>query len=148
MNELHERNGKTGFLLTMVKSISLALSVIFAVVGFIFLFTPDGVVNFFNAFSPSFGLPESPVQATGLYVALAVGYMYLVTLLAYLMYKHPENPYFPLLLINGKSASAFISLLLFVLHQPYLMFITNCIVDGIIATGVWILYRKMKVVLQ
>ncbi len=148
MNELQEQKTKTTFLPKVYKSISLALSVIFAVVGFIFLFIPDGVIKFFNTFSSSLGLPESPVQATGLYVVLAVGYMYLVTLLAYLMYKHPENPYFPLLLINGKSASSFISLLLFVVHQPYLMFIANCIADGIIAAGVWILYRKMKTARQ
>jgi hypothetical protein len=132
----------------MYKSISLALSVIFAAAGILFLFIPDSIVVFFNTLSPVFGLPASPIQATGLYVVLAVGYMYLVTLLAYLMYRHPEDPYFPLLLINGKSASSIISFLLFVLHKPYLMFIANCIVDGIIAAGVWALYRKMKVALR
>jgi hypothetical protein len=148
MTDTQAQKEKTAFLTRVFKSISVALSAIFAVVGFIFLFIPDGVVIFFNTFSSLFGLPESPVQATGLYVVLAVGYMYVVTLLAYLMYRHPDNPFFPLLLINAKSASSFISLLLFVFHQPYLVLIANCIVDGIIAAGVWVLYRKMRTVLQ
>jgi hypothetical protein len=125
-------------------SVSLCLSIVFAVVGMIFLFMPDGVFLWFNSISRQLGFPESPLQSFGLYQVLATGYMYLVTLLAYLMYKHPENKFFPILLIQGKSASSLISLAFFLFHLQSLIFLTNGVVDGMIAIGVLILYRKKK----
>jgi hypothetical protein len=125
-------------------STSLCLSMVFAVVGMIFLFMPNGVFLLFNNMSRQLGFPESPLQDFGLYQVLAVGYMYLVTLLAYFMHRHPENTFFPILLIQGKSASSLISLFLFFFHLPSLLFLTNGIVDGMIALGVLVLYQKTK----
>jgi hypothetical protein len=70
--------------------------------------------------------------------------MYLVTLLAYFMYKYPENTLPSMLLMHGKSASSVISFSLFFFHLPSLLFLTNGIVDGTIAIGVFFLYRKRQ----
>jgi hypothetical protein len=113
-------------------------------VGLIFLFIPDKVLVFFNNLSSYLGMPLSSVEAFDFYLILAVGYMYLVALLAFLMYRHPENKYFPLLLANGKIASSILSLLLFVIHQPYMIYITNCLIDGLIGIVVLAFYLKLK----
>jgi hypothetical protein len=124
-------------------STSLCLSMVFAVVGMIFLFIPESVFLVLNNISRYIGFAESPLQGFGLYQVLAVGYMYLVTLLSFLMHKHPENTFFPILLIQGKSASSLISLFLYFFHLRSLLLLTNGIVDGIIAVGVFVLYRKI-----
>lgn len=116
----------------------------FTIVGLIFLFMPKGVLVFFNNISRHLGMVLSPVQGTGFYIILAVGYMYLVALLAYFMYRYPENRYFPLLLVNGKLASSILSLFLFLFHQPYLIYIVNCLIDGLIGFVVLGFYLKLK----
>jgi hypothetical protein len=142
--EVTERDLKTMEMMKVHKLVGLSLSIVFAIVGLIFLSMPDRLLIFLNTVSRSFGMSEAPVQAFGFYQILAVGYMYVVTLLAYLMYLHPENGHFLWLLINGKSASSIISLLFFFLHRHYLVYLTNGIVDGVIAVGLMILYRRMK----
>jgi len=125
------------------KLFSLTLAGIFAVVGLIFLFFPDSAIIFFNSISSYFGLSQSPVQGTGFYLTLASAYMYLVTLLACLMYRYPEQNIYPFLLAHGKLASSIISIYLFLMHQPYLIYFANFVIDGFI--GVAALYlMKMK----
>jgi hypothetical protein len=117
------------------RAVGAALAVVFAAVGFVFLLAPETVLVFFNSFSSSFGLPPAPIDGGGLYSALAVGYMYVVTLLAALMFHRPANPGWIVLLVNAKAASAVASLLLFFLREPYLVLLTNGVVDGGIAAG-------------
>lgn len=124
--------------------ISLSLAVIFAVVGLLFLFAPSGVLGFFNMVSKGLGMAPSPEQGISFYLILAVGYMYLVTLLAYFMYRYPQDRKFPLLLANGKLASSILSFYLFILHQPYLIYVANGVVDGFIGLLVLFMYLKMK----
>lgn len=127
----------------LYKLFSLIAAAIFAVVGLIFLFFPDSALIFFNSISGYFGLPQAPVQGTGFYLTLASAYMYLVTLLAYLMYRYPEQNIYPFLLAQGKLASSIISIYLFLMHQPYLIYFANFIIDGFI--GIAALYlMKMK----
>ena len=109
---------------------------------------PDGVIQLFNNLSKPLGFPESTMQGFGLYQVLAVGYMYLVTLLAYFMHRHPENSFIALLLIQGKAASSLISLLLYFFNHPLLLLLTNGIVDGVIAMGILLLYRKSRSTLR
>jgi hypothetical protein len=90
----------------------------------------------------------SPVIGLNFYIVLAVAYMYLVALLAFLMYRHPENMYFPLLLANGKLTSSLLSLYIFSVHQPSLIFVVNCFVDGLIGIVASIFYFKIKKVAQ
>jgi hypothetical protein len=127
-----------------VRLFSLVFAVVFAVIGLVFLLIPGDVLVFFNHLSGTFGLPQAPVQGAGFYLVLAAAYMYLVTVLACLIYRHPEVKWFPLLLANGKLASSALSLFLFVSHQPYLIYITNCIVDGLIGFAALLYYLKLK----
>ncbi len=126
---------------SLYRTISLILSIVFAVVGLLFLFFSDGVLALFNRISDSIGIPGGPEQAGGFYLALAVGYMYLVTLIAFLTWRHPGERILPLLLINAKAASSLLSAGLFVFDHPLLIYGTNAIVDGAIAAGVYIVYR-------
>jgi hypothetical protein len=126
------------------RAISLLMMSVFAAVGLLFLFAPNGVSRFFNLVSSYGGMRQIPMQGNGFYLILAVGYMYLVSLLAYLMYRFPENRYFPLILANGKLASSFLSLSLFIADQPYLIYITNCVIDGMIGILVLTMYLHLK----
>jgi hypothetical protein len=128
----------------LYRPVSLCLCIIFAVVGLLFLFFPDNVLEFFNTLSDSFNMSRMPVQGTGFYTLLAVGYMYLVSALAFLMYRHPEDRRFPLLLTNGKLATSILSLALFLVDEHYLIYITNFVVDGFIGIVVLLFYLKMK----
>ncbi len=127
----------------LYKLFSLTAAAIFAVVGLIFLFFPDSALIFFNSISSYFGLPQSPLQGTGFYLTLASAYMYLVALLAYLMYRYPEQNIYPFLLAQGKLASSIICIYLFLMFQPYLIYFANFVIDGFI--GIAALYlMKMK----
>jgi len=126
------------------KFISLCLSLIFGVVGLLLLFLPEGVLILFNTISSFVGFQKSAVYGVSLYLILSVGYMYLVTLFAFLMYRQPDNKVFPMLLVNGKSASSILSFLFFLVYRPYLIFLTNGVIDGLIAVGVFVLNRKAR----
>ena len=125
----------------------LVMAILFTLVGFSFLLFSNDVLIFFNTIASHLGMKQSPVQGVDFYLVLAVGYMYLVSLLAYMMVKHPDNTYFPLLLSHAKFASSILSLSFFVLHEPYLIYLANCIVDGSIGILVISLYFKLKKIL-
>ena len=126
------------------RPISLVLAVIFAVTGLLFLCIPDRVVSLFNNLSPALGMVKSPVTGFTFYLILAVGYMYMVTVLAFLMFRNPGNRYFPMLLAQAKLASSLLSLGLFAFQAHYLIYLTNFIVDGLIGSVVIIFYFKMR----
>lgn len=133
-----------GFWHQFYKIGSLTLSIIFGIVGIMFLVIPAQVVSFFNAMSISYGLPASPTQGASFFLILAVAYMYLVSMLAFMMYRNPENSSLPVLLINAKSASSVVSVLLIIVHGACLIYIVNAITDGSIALGVFLLSRKIR----
>jgi hypothetical protein len=126
------------------RTASMCMAVVFAIVGLLFLTSGSGVLRFFNGLSAGIGLEQSPVDATGFFLILAVGYMYIVTLLAWLMAHYPENRFFPMLLVNAKFASALLSIAFIFLHHQYLIYITNGVVDGCIGAFVLILNRKVE----
>ncbi len=130
--------------MSLYKLFSLAAAVIFAAVGLVFLLFPDAVLIFFNSISDYFSLPLAPLQDAGFYRALAAAYMYLVALLAWLMYRHPEQHVYPFLLAHGKLASSIISVFLFFTHQPYLVYLANFVVDGCIGLAVLYLMKMKK----
>jgi hypothetical protein len=130
--------------MNIYKAVSLTLMLLFAVTGGLFLAIPDKVMIFFNTLSASFNMQQSPVTGWNLYLILAVGYMYMVTLLAFLMFRRPENQYFPLLLTNAKLASSLLSLAFFLLHEHYLIYLANFIIDGVIGMVVLTLYLKKR----
>jgi hypothetical protein len=122
----------------------LLCSVIFVIVGLIFLLMPDRVLMFFNTLPRPWGLVPTPEVGVNFYIALAVAYMYLATVLAFLMFRFPDNSWFPLLLANGKLASSVLSLYVFVAHLPSLILVANCVVDGLIGVAALFFYRKIK----
>lgn len=130
--------------LRLYRIISLMLSIIFLAVGFLFLLIPEKVLSFFNTVSGYIGFSTSPVDSIDFYLVLAVAYMYLAALLAFLMWRHPENHHFPLLLAHGKIASSLLSILLFAVRWPYLIFLANFAVDGLIGIVALIFSSKIK----
>jgi hypothetical protein len=126
------------------RPLSLVLAAIFAITGLLFLFMPEKVVSLFNSLSLYLGMVQSPVTGFTFYLILAVGYMYLVTVLAFLMFRNPGNGYFPMLLAQAKLASSILSLGLFVTQAHYLIYLANFIIDGVIGSLVIVLYFKMR----
>jgi hypothetical protein len=127
----------------LFRPVSLILMFLFAVTGMLFLFLPDKVLVFFNTLSPYLSLPQSPVISWNFYLILTSSYMYLVTILAFLMFRHPENRTYPFILVHGKLASSILSLALFLVYAHYLIFLANFIIDGVIGLVVLTLYFKM-----
>jgi hypothetical protein len=124
--------------------ISVGMAMIFALVGILFLFMSSGVVIFFNQVSVSIGMEQAEPCRENFFVILSVAYMYIVALLAFLMFRNPEEVVFPFLLFNAKAASSVISILLFVIDGHLLIYITNGIVDGTIGLLVIVMYRSVK----
>lgn len=120
----------------------VASAIVFALVGLIFLVRPGDVLTLFNSLSVRFGLPQSPVDGGGFYLVLAVAYMYLVAVLAYMMYRRPEVASYALLLAHAKSASAALSLYMFLVHGRYLICLVNMAVDGLLGAVAAFFYRK------
>jgi len=130
--------------MSMYRVMSLALMVAFAATGLLFLLSPDTAIGFFNNLSSSFGMSPAPANGWDFYLILAVGYMYVVTLLAFMMFRHPDNRSFPLLLANAKLASSILSLALFLLQAHYLVYLANFAVDGMIGVVVLVAYLRMR----
>jgi hypothetical protein len=122
---------------SLVRLTGGSLAVSFAVVGFVFLVVPGRVLALFNTAGNLLGMPASPTEAFTLYLALAVAYMYVVTLLAVQMARHPEVTAYPWLLVNAKAASAVVCLILFATQDHYLIYLSNTLIDGAIAASVW-----------
>jgi hypothetical protein len=126
------------------KYTSLSMAVAFAVVGLMFLLMTNGILMFFNNISRSLGMMTSSGEGINFYLILAVAYMYLVTLIAWLIYMYPDNRVLPQLLINGKTASSILSFYMILHDSPYLIYITNGVIDGMIAVVMFIFYVKLK----
>ena len=119
------------------RTTGLVLAGTFAAVGAIFLVIPGEVLAAFDWLSSGIGLPGAPTGGQAFYPALAVAYMYVVTLLAWMMARRPDERVFPWLLVNAKAASSLLSLALFVIDDQYLIYLANFAVDGVIALFVW-----------
>ncbi|HEY9167029.1 MAG TPA: hypothetical protein VIS48_12805 [Candidatus Kryptonia bacterium] len=128
----------------LYKLFGIILAIVFAIVGLLFAFVPDGVISIFNFFSPPLGLPQAPLVDHNFFLILCVGYMYLVSVVAFMMFRQPANSTLPLLLAHAKSASSVISILFFILHAHYLIYIVNFVIDGSIGMIAVILYLKLR----
>lgn len=125
------------------RPIGLVLAVVFAAVGLAFLVLPNGVLGVFNVLSRPLGMREGPLEGAAFYRVLAVGYMYVVTVLAFLMYRRPGNRLVVWLLVQAKAASAALSVGFFVLGAPYLIYLANAVCDSLIALGLLALCLAM-----
>jgi hypothetical protein len=119
----------------------LALAAIFAVVGGIFLLIPESMLSFFNGVARRLGMIEGPTGPS-FFGALAGAYMYVVTALAWLMYRRPGERIYARLLGQAKLASAALSFLLFALQSPWLIWLVNGLVDA--ALGVLVLAMSAR----
>ena len=124
---------------------ALALAVAFAAVGLVFLFAPGALQGAFDSLGRQAGIKGMPVgdAESGLFRVLAVAYMYVVTILAWMMFRRPADPVWPALLAQAKFASALVSILLFALGESYLVYVANGLVDGLIGMVVLLLRRQV-----
>ncbi len=122
---------------------SLGLAVIFALVGGVFLFLPREMLAFFNAVSRRWGMSEGPVERS-FFGVLAAAYMYVVTLLAWFMYRFPGERIYPLILWQAKLASSLLSFLMFFFYAPWLILLANGIIDGGLGLVVLLMFLKVR----
>lgn len=127
------------------RQLSLGAAVMFGVVGLIFVLMPRQVLMCFNQLSYFGGFPLAPEQGFSFYTVLTGAYMYLVTVLAYLMYRNPEERVYPFLLAHGKFMSSLLSLAVFIFSARYLIYLANFLIDGFIGLSLIICILKSKV---
>ncbi len=128
----------------LYRAAAAVLAASFAAVGLVFLFLPGGVLAFFNSLSTAFGFRPAPLAGFPFFLVLASGYMYVVTLLAGLMFRRPENTTYSFLLVHAKLATSLVSLGFFIFHQPFLIYLVNFVVDGAIGLGVQALRLRQR----
>jgi hypothetical protein len=129
--------------LATYKRLSLGLALIFALVGAAFLILPQATLAFFNAVSRRLGMAEGPADRW-FFSVLTVAYMYVVTVLAWLMYRSPREKIFPFLLAQAKLASAALSFLMFAVQGPWLIYLANGVVDAAIGLLVLAMYFRVR----
>jgi len=127
--------------LASYRAISLALAAVFALVGGVFVLIPEEMLGFFNAVSRRLGMIEGPTGSS-FFVALAGAYMYIVTVLAWRMFRSPGERVYARILGQAKLASAVLSFLLFALQSPWLVYLVNGVVDA--ALGVVVLAMSAR----
>ena len=125
----------------LYRAIALSFAVVFAAAGLVFLVAPATLWTAIEQAAETVGMegmPAGDAQA-GLFRALAVAYMYVVALLAWMMFRRPAEPIWAGLLAHAKLASAVISLLLFAFHGRYFAYVANGVVDGAIGVTALVL---------
>jgi hypothetical protein len=120
-------------------AIGAALAVAFAATGLLFLLRPAAVLAWFDRFAPGPTLPAGPERP--FWLVLAGAYMYLVTLLAWQIHRHPTDATYPRLLAHAKWGSAALSLAACVLVAPRPIFVANALVDGALGAVALFLWR-------
>ncbi len=121
--------------LTPYRLVSLALAVGFAVAGLVFLFFPDETISLGQR---AIG---TPVGENRFFLILASAYMYVVTALAWSMFRSPDEPIYPRLLWQAKAVSSVLSFGFFLLHAPLPIYLANGVVDGALAVVVLVMFR-------
>jgi hypothetical protein len=116
----------------------LALS--FAVVGILFIVTPNGVIgriddvgNWIGSFTPG------PRSEEKLWLSLGFAYMVVITGIAWLI-STDVGRYRPFLLVlaAGKAASSLATGAYFAFHSDVFIYLLNFIVDGsLVAVALW-----------
>ncbi len=111
------------------------LAVSFAVVGILFIATPNGVGNVISDLGDSLGsFTRAPHTEEQLWLALAFAYMVLITGIC-LVAQADVVRYRPLLLLlaAGKTASSLGSLGFYLFDQDVFIYLLNFLVDGFLA---------------
>ncbi|TML25485.1 MAG: hypothetical protein E6G30_10295 [Actinobacteria bacterium] len=120
------------------------LAVGFAVVGILFVATPDGVIHTIDDLGDQIGsFAHGPATREKLWLALAFAYMTVITGIAVVVSLDVVR-YRPFLLVlaAGKAASSLAAGAYFVWSQDVFIYLLNFIVDGVlvgVALGCWVL---------
>lgn len=116
------------------------LAASFAVVGILFIVTPDGVIGTIDDAGDWFGtFAEGPATEQQLWLGLAFAYMVVITGIA-LVVQSDVARYRPLLLVlaAGKVASSLAGGAFFVFDDDVFIYLLNFLVDGsLVAIALW-----------
>jgi hypothetical protein len=116
----------------------------FAVVGILFIATPDGVIDVIDDLGDQLGsFTNGPPSQEKLWVALAFAYMTVITGIAIVVSLDPVR-FRPMLLVlaAGKAASSLAAGAYFVWSDDVFIYLLNFVVDGVlvlVALGCWVL---------
>ena len=126
-----------------LKILSGIYFLMFVFAGLGFLLFPNGTIYLFNYIGSTVGFASLPYIHNFFYLALALGYMFVVSMISWLVYKDTETYYqLFIVLIGGKTMSSLFSLLYFFIHIHALIYITNFIVDGALALVGFYYYKR------
>jgi hypothetical protein len=125
------------------RAFSLGLAVVFALVGGVFIFLPRGMLAFFNGVSRRMGMSPGPAELS-FFGVLAAAYMYVVTILAWFMYRFPGERIYPLILGQAKLVSSLLSFGMFFFQAPWLIYLVNGIVDGGLGLVVLMMFFRVR----
>lgn len=126
-----------------------ALALGFAVVGILFLVTPDGVIGRLDDVGDWLGsFPQGPPTDEKIWLALGFAYMTVITGLALVIATDPMR-YRPMLLVlaAGKAASSLAAGGFYVFDREVFIYLANFVVDlslvGV-ALGCWALLGRVE----
>ena len=116
------------------------LAVSFAVVGTLFIATPDGVIGAIDDLGDALGgFADGPETEQKFWLALGFAYMVVITGIA-LVVQSDVARFRPLLLVlaAGKAASSLAALAFFVGDDDVFVYLLNFLVDGsLVLTALW-----------
>ncbi|MFN2612354.1 MAG: hypothetical protein ABR536_03165 [Solirubrobacterales bacterium] len=119
----------------------LALS--FAVVGALFIVTPDGVLNTISDLGEKIGdFSRAPETDEKFWLALGFAYMVVITGIC-LIAQRDVARHRPMLLalVAGKAASSAAALGFYLFDDDVFIYLLNFLVDGYLAVNVFVLWR-------
>ena len=125
------------------------LAASFALVGLLFIVTPDGVLGTLDDFGDAFGdFAPAPETAEQLWLALGFAYMTVITGIC-LVAQADVVRYRPLLLVlaAGKAASSLAALGFFLFDDDVFAYLLNFLVDGFlvgVALLLWSLAGRVQ----
>jgi hypothetical protein len=117
------------------------LAASFAVVGFLFIAFPDGVLDTISDLGDEIGdFTRAPETTEQLWLALGFAYMVVITGIC-LVVQADAVRYRPLLLVlaAGKTASSLAALGFYLFDQDVFIYLLNFLVDGLLAlAALWL----------
>jgi hypothetical protein len=118
----------------------LFLAANFAVVGLLFIVTPDGVIGRIGDVGDAIGdFSSGPKSEQKLWLGLAFAYMTVITGIALVVASDPRR-HRPLLLVLavGKAASSLTAGAYFAFHADVFIYLLNFVVDGgLVGVALW-----------
>jgi hypothetical protein len=125
------------------------LAVCFAVVGLLFIITPNGVLGRMDDVGNWIGrFSTAPRSDEKLWLALAFAYMTVITGIAWLV-STDVGRYRPFLLVlaAGKAASSLAAGAFYVFHDDVFIYLLNFLVDGSLVftvLGLWVISAPLE----